>query len=65
MFIELETLKKEKLVINANRIEYFTETKKGTLIVFTDGLEVEVSYSYDEMKHILKDEKVLIDIIPF
>lgn len=65
MFIELETLKKEKLVINANRIEYFTETKKGTLIVFTDGLEVEVSYSYEEMKHILKDEKVLIDIIPF
>ena len=63
MFIELETLKKEKLVINANRIEYFTETKKGTLIVFTDGLEVEVSYSYEEMKHILKDEKVLIDII--
>lgn len=65
MFIELETLKKEKLVINANRIEYFTETKKGTLIVFTDGLEVEVSYSYEEMKHILKDEKILIDIIPF
>ena len=65
MFIELETLKKEKLVINANRIEYFTETKKGILIVFTDGLEVEVSYSYEEMKHILKDEKVLIDIIPF
>lgn len=65
MFIELETLKKEKLVINANRIEYFTEIKKGTLIVFTDGLEVEVSYSYEEMKHILKDEKILIDIIPF
>lgn len=65
MFIELETLKKEKLVINANRIEYFTETKKGTLIVFTDGLEVEVSYSYEEVKHILRDEIVLIDIIPF
>lgn len=65
MFIELETLKKEKLIINANRIEYFTETKKGTLIVFTDGLEVEVSYSYEEMKGILNHEKVLIDLIPF
>lgn len=65
MFIELETLKKEKLIINANRIEYFTETKKGTLIVFTDGLEVEVSYSYAEMKGILNHEKVLIDLIPF
>lgn len=65
MFIELETLKKEKLIINANRIEYFTETKKGTLIVFTDGLEVEVSYSYAEMKGILNHKKVLIDLIPF
>lgn len=65
MFIELETLKKEKLIINANRIEYFTETKKGTLIVFTDGLEVEVSYSYAEMKGILNHHKVLIDLIPF
>ena len=53
------------MIINANRIEYFTETKKGILIVFTDGLEVEVSYSYEEMKGILKYEKVLIDLIPF
>lgn len=53
MFIELETIKKEKFVVNINRIAYFTETKKGTLIVLTDGMDVEVSNSYDELQNIL------------
>ncbi len=53
MFIELLTIKQEKISVNVNRIEYFTSTKKGTLVVFTDGLDVEVDYSYDNFKHIL------------
>lgn len=50
MFIELLTIKQEKISVNVNRIEYFTSTKKGTLVVFTDGLDVEVDYSYDSFK---------------
>lgn len=33
MFYEFTTVKGEKFVLNVSRIEYFTETKKGTLIV--------------------------------
>lgn len=50
MFIELLTIKQEQLTVNVNRIEYFTPTKKGTLVVFTDGLDVEIFISYDVLK---------------
>lgn len=53
MFIELLTIKQEQIIVNVNRIEYFIPTKKGTLVVFTDGLDVEVIYSYDDLKSLL------------
>lgn len=60
MFIELLTMKQEKIAINVNRIEYFTPTKKGTLLVFTDGLDVEVLYQYEEVIRLLHEHSNFI-----
>ena len=60
MFIELLTTKQEKIAINVNRIEFFTSTKKGTLIVFTDGLDVEVPYEYEVVIRLLHEHSNFI-----
>lgn len=47
MFIELTTIKGERFTLNISCIEYFTETKKGTLIVCKSGMDYEVVDNYD------------------
>lgn len=49
MFIELTTIKGEKFTLNISSIEYFTKTKKGTLIVCKSGMDYEVVDKYDSL----------------
>lgn len=46
MFYEFTTIKGEKFTMNIFSIEYFTETKKGTLIVCKSGMDFEVVDKY-------------------
>lgn len=50
MFYEFTTVKGEKFVLNVSRIEYFTETKKGTLIVCDNDMDYEVIEAYADVK---------------
>lgn len=50
MFYEFTTLKGEKFVLNTSHIEYFTETKKGTLIVCDNDMDYEVVETYTDIK---------------
>lgn len=54
MFYEFTTVKGEKFTLNMNCIEYFTETKKGTLIVCKSGMDYEVLHTYEEVKKALR-----------
>lgn len=51
MFIELITKKGEKFRLNVNKILYYTPNKSGngTIIFDTEGLDYEVTISYDEV----------------
>lgn len=51
MFYEFTTVKGEKFTLNMNCIEYFTETKKGTLIVCKSGMDYEVLHTYSLFWH--------------
>lgn len=49
MFYEFTTVKGEKFTMNISSIEYFTETKKGTLIVCKSGMDYEVVNDYKDI----------------
>lgn len=49
MFYEFTTVKGEKFTMNISSIEYFTETKKGTLIVCKSGMDYEVVNAYKDI----------------
>lgn len=53
MFYEFTTLKGEKFVLNIYKIEYFTEAKRGTLIVCDSGMDYVVDMLYDDVKEVL------------
>lgn len=53
MFYEFTTIKGEKFTLSCSCIEYFTPTKKGTLIVCTSGMDYEVSQTYEEVQKAL------------
>lgn len=55
MFYAFTTVKGEKFTLNTRCIEYFTETKKGTLIVCQSGMEYEVIDTYDEIQTLIFD----------
>lgn len=50
MFIELETLRNEKVMVNMDNVLFFTETKKGTIITFYDGMTETVVNHYSSIK---------------
>lgn len=53
MFCEFTTVKGEKFTLNTHFIEYFTETKKGTLIVCDSGMDYEVIETYKDVKSVV------------
>lgn len=49
MFIELLTTKNERVSVNINKVLFFGETKKGTIVVLDDGTPIEVVADYEEV----------------
>lgn len=45
-FIELQTVRNEKVSVNVNRVLFFAETKKSTSVVLDDGTSIDVSDDY-------------------
>ena len=53
MFIELETIKGEKITFNTGNIVLLAYDKKGTFIVDVNGIDFTVRESYEGLKEIL------------
>lgn len=49
-FIELQTVRNEKVSVNVNRVLFFAETKKSTSVVLDDGTSIDVSDDYASLK---------------
>lgn len=47
MFIEMLTIKNEKISVNVNKVLFFAETKKGTTVILDDGTGIELMIDYD------------------
>lgn len=63
MFVEFVTTKKENFIANLDDVKFFFEKKKNTLIVFSDGLEIEIDMQYCAVKKILSANS-LLKILP-
>ncbi len=54
MFVELITVKGEKLTLNSQHIVLVAPTRKGTVLVDVNGIDWEVSESYESLKEKLE-----------
>ena len=54
MFVELITVKGEKLTLNTRHIVLVAPTRKGTVLVYVNGIDWEVSESYESLKEKLE-----------
>ena len=54
MFIELTTIKGEKITFNSDNIVLFASDKKGTFLVDVNGIDMVVSESYESLKGVLQ-----------
>ena len=54
MFIELETIKGEKITFNTGNIVLLAYDKKGTFIVDVNGIDFIVKQSYESLKGLLQ-----------
>lgn len=54
MFIELITVKGEKLTLNTQHIVLVAHTRKGTVLVDVNGIDWEVSEGYESLKEKLE-----------
>lgn len=54
MFIELNTVKGEKITFNARNIVFVSPDRKGSVIVDVNGMDWIVSEPYDNLKVILQ-----------
>ena len=54
MFIELTTTKGEKITLNIQNIVLIAPDKKGTILVDVNGLDWQLSDSYESLKEILR-----------
>ncbi|MBR2611609.1 MAG: hypothetical protein IKC72_00945 [Clostridia bacterium] len=54
MFIELITVKGEKLTLNTQHIVLVAPTRKGTVLVDVNGIDWEVSEGYESLKEKLE-----------
>ena len=54
MFIELTTTKGEKITLNTQNIVLIAPDKKGTILVDVNGLDWQLSDSYESLKEILR-----------
>ena len=54
MFIELTTTKGEKITLNTQNIVLIAPVKRGTILVDVNGLDWELSESYESLKEILR-----------
>ena len=54
-FIELQTVRNEKVSVNVNRVLFFAETKKSTSVVLDDGTSIDVSDDYASLSRLLSD----------
>lgn len=59
MFIEITHDDGEKSIINTDGISTFSGTKDGTRIYFTDGGEITVKESYEEIRKTLNVHGIL------
>ena len=46
MFIEMLTAKNEKVSVNVNKVLFFAETKKGTIVILDDGTAIDLMIEY-------------------
>ena len=53
MFIELTTVKGEKITFNSANIVLVAPAKKGTYLVDVNGMDWQVSESYESIKSVL------------
>ena len=54
MFIELITVKGEKLTLNTQHIVLVAPSRKGTVLVDVNGIDWEVSEGYESLKEKLE-----------
>ena len=54
MFVELITVKGEKLTLNTRQIVLVAPTRKGTVLVDVNGMDWVVSESYESLKGVLQ-----------
>ena len=54
MFIELTTIKGEKLTFNTQNIVLVSPDKKGTVLVDVNGMDFILSESYESLKGVLQ-----------
>ncbi len=54
-FIELQTVRNEKVSVNVNRVLFFAETKKSTSVVLDDGTSIDVSDDYASLSRLFSD----------
>ena len=57
MFVPFTSLKGEELWINAKTVFYFTEGRKGTVLVFSDYFTIEVMEDIGIVKNRLITER--------
>lgn len=63
-FIELQTVRNEKVSVNVNRVLFFAETKKSTSVVLDDGTSIDVSDDYASLSRLFSDYVNNGDILP-
>ena len=54
MFIELTTTKGEKITLNTQNIVLIAPDKRGTILVDVNGLDWQLSDSYESLKETLR-----------
>ena len=63
-FIELQTVRNEKVSVNVNRVLFFAETKKSTSVVLDDGTSIDVSDDYASLSRLFSDYVENGNILP-
>ena len=54
MFIELKTVKGEKITFNTENIVFVSPDRKGSVVVDVNGMDWTVSEPYDNLRAILQ-----------
>lgn len=49
MFIDIETVKKERIVVNTDYVMFCSETKKGSEIIMSDGTVIQTIITFNDM----------------